>query len=426
MKRSSFTSLPPELTRIVAGAEVGTSYLAECVRSWRRAGFDVVSLNAQEIEAVARQGYEAECRPISGDRPTIDDFLAAIRASRASVAGIINADVLLVADPALLRIDGGGEDGMTLIERINIDPDSLRPNGQSCSGFDALVFATAPLSRIDQGEGFLFGHPWWDYWFPLAYAMAGGRLRTANTPVLFHLQHKQKWSREHFIANGRRTVSWLLRSQDKLPDDIVAEIRTFSNPGDLSEADLVIFGTWCFAKLRTMAKPIDVARPTSGSGSLGEFVALLGDPQHRALIGELNGAEARVLAADELIRAIDQISPVGEQRIPRCNEDARRIVDRAAWILGSRKATLSHFWALNIRSFKRFRRGQAVTSAPLRSVVRALGEAFFAIAGRVRRMTSGLKSDMSESTRASSTTPGDPAFFGRDRRRRLAARSTVL
>src|SRR5712672_3855222 len=110
-----YTSLPPELTRTIAGAEVGMSYLAECVRSWRRAGFDVVSLNgAQEIEAVVRQGYEAECRQISRERPTIDDFLAAIRASQASVAGIINADVLLIADSGLLRTAGDGEDGMTL------------------------------------------------------------------------------------------------------------------------------------------------------------------------------------------------------------------------------------------------------------------------------------------------------------------------
>ena len=46
-----YTSLPPEVTRIIAGTEVGAAYLAECVRSWRRAGFDVVSVNgAREID----------------------------------------------------------------------------------------------------------------------------------------------------------------------------------------------------------------------------------------------------------------------------------------------------------------------------------------------------------------------------------------
>lgn len=369
-----YTSLPPEVTRTIAGAEVGTAYLAECVRSWRRAGFDVVSLNgAQEIEAVVRQGYEAECRQISRDRPMINDFLAAIRASRAPVAGIINADVLLIADPGLLAIAGNGAGSMTLIERVNIDPVNLRPTGQSCSGFDALFFATAPLSRIDHGEEFLFGHPWWDYWFPLAYAAAGGRLRTLSVPVLFHLQHKQKWRQEHFVANGRKAISCLLRSQSSLPDDIVAQIRKFSKPGDLSASELELFGIWCFAKLRTMAEPIEGRRQTNSVDLLGELVELLDNPRSRLLIGELDNAEARVVAAGELVRAIDQMSHlVGEQHIVRSNEDARRVADQAACILGSRKATLSHFWALNIRSLKRVCRAQAVAFIPLRNAVKAL------------------------------------------------------
>src|SRR6202023_67699 len=98
-----YTSLPPEITRSIAGTEVGAAYLAECVRSWRRAGFDVISLNsAREIEALAGQGYAAEYLQVSRDRPAIDDFLTAIRGSQAALAGIINADVLLFAEPGLL------------------------------------------------------------------------------------------------------------------------------------------------------------------------------------------------------------------------------------------------------------------------------------------------------------------------------------
>jgi hypothetical protein len=347
-----YTSLPPKITRTIAGAEVGGAYLAECVRSWRRAGFDVVSLNgAHEIDGVIREGYEAEFHKISRDRPAIDDFLAAVRGSQASVAGIINADVLLIASPEFLRtaID---TNGMTLIERINIDPDSMRPTGRSCFGFDAIVFATEPLSRLDQGEEFLFGHPWWDYWFPLVYAAAGGRLRTLKAPVLYHLQHKQNWNREQYIANGRKTVRYLLRSKGGSPDDDLSEAREFSKPEEMSDVELQRFSSWCFAKLQTMSEPIAVREPTSGFDPLGEFVALLSDRQNRAFISELNDAETRLLAAAELRRPIARISQlIGQQHI-RTDEDARCVADLAACILASRKATLMHFWALNVRSLK--------------------------------------------------------------------------
>jgi hypothetical protein len=354
-----YTSLPPAVTRIIAGAEVGSAYLAECVRSWRRAGFDVVSLNGtHEFDEVVRRGYEVDCRKVSRDRPAIDDFLAAIRASQAPVAGIINADVLLVADPCLLKIAVDSADCMTLIERINIDSDSLRPTGQSCFGFDAFIFATAPLARIDPEAEFLFGHPWWDYWFPFAYVAAGGKLRIINAPVLFHLQHPLKWKQAYFNANGRKVISCLRRTKGSLPDDIRADIGKFSRPDDVSEAELGGFGSRCFAKLRAMAEPIEIRRQAGASRLLGEFVALLDEPQTRAFLGELDNAEARLLAVSELSRLIGQMSHVvGDEPIGSI-ADARRVAERAAQILASRKASLSHFWALNVRSFRRWWRVQ--------------------------------------------------------------------
>jgi hypothetical protein len=351
-----YTSLPPEVSRTIAGAEVGAAYLAECVRSWRRAGFDVVSLNgADEIDRVVRQRYELEYQTISGDRPAIDDFLQAIRRSQASVAGIINADVLLMADPELLRIVVDTH-GMTLMERINIDPDSPRPTGRSCSGFDAFVFATAPLSRIDQGDEFLFGHPWWDYWFPFAYAAAGGRLRLVKAPVLFHLEHQQKWKHEHHVGNARKTVQCLLRLNGGLPDDLLAEMRKFPRPEDMSEAELGRFGSLCFAKLRTMAEPIEIRRPARDSSPLGELIALLNDSSNRDWIGELDQAEARLRAAVES---------------------------------SSRKAVLLQFWRLNVRAFKRRHDALSAADIPPLNAMRAAAQAFAAIAKRARSIALG-------------------------------------
>jgi hypothetical protein len=348
--------LPPRVSRTIAGAEVGMAYLAECVGSWRRAGFEVVSLNgASEIDAV-RQGHQIECLRVAGERPSIQDFISVVRASQARIAGIINADVLLFADPGLLKVVVAKEDGMTLIERINVDAASLRPTGQSCSGFDVFIFATAPLSRMDPSEEFLFGHPWWDYWFPLAYVAAGGALRKIDAPALFHLQHEQKWRPEHFIANGRKIIRCLLRSQGSLPDDVFAEIRKFSGIGDIGEAELERFGTWCFAKLRAIAEPIELSRLANSSSLLTEFVTLLEDPEKRALMGELNGAEGRVLLAGELVGVVEQVWRWVGGRPARSGEEAPRLARFAASALASRKGTLLHFWRLNIRSFQRLAR----------------------------------------------------------------------
>src|SRR5712675_2276946 len=91
-----YTSLPPAAMRQLAGAEVGQAYLAHCVNSWRKADFDVISLNSvEEIEALSRIGFDVELRQISGNRPTISDFFDKIRDSGSSVAAIINADVFL-------------------------------------------------------------------------------------------------------------------------------------------------------------------------------------------------------------------------------------------------------------------------------------------------------------------------------------------
>ena len=42
-----YTSIPPAMTRIVQGEEVGPTYQNACIDSWKEAGFKVVSLNCE-------------------------------------------------------------------------------------------------------------------------------------------------------------------------------------------------------------------------------------------------------------------------------------------------------------------------------------------------------------------------------------------
>jgi hypothetical protein len=370
--------------RQLAGIEVGKDYLAECVQSWRRADFDVVSLNsAEEIEAVSRLDLDVELRRISGSRPTIAEFLGTIRASESPVAAIINADVFMANHSGLLNaVAERGAGCMIMLERINIEPSSLRPTGQSCNGFDAFIFHTEPLARIGLDFEFLFGQPWWDYWLPLAYAAAGGKLMKVKDPILFHLDHPQKWNQGQWIANGQKTVRYFLRSSGELPEEFAAEIAKFAESSDLSEDKLGPFSHWCFAKLRAMAEVIPPPQRPDSHASLSAFVGFLDNPNSRSLVDELNEAHARLAAMKEIVdaslsiwgAAVEVCNSFGDKQLeyssssavrgnqpsdlhqhtplsgnPISNyEDLLQTIAAGNRIMSSRKAILARFVGLNV------------------------------------------------------------------------------
>jgi hypothetical protein len=87
---SNSTSLPPKIERLAGGRKLGAMYQRECIASWRRLGFDVVSLNSRaEIEALLPLGYEVTFKEVAASPPQINDFLAVIKEELAAVAGII-------------------------------------------------------------------------------------------------------------------------------------------------------------------------------------------------------------------------------------------------------------------------------------------------------------------------------------------------
>src|ERR1700674_1196385 len=398
MRIPLYTSLPPRSTRRIANVELGHSYLMECVRSWKRAGFDVVSLNsAREIDELTDIGYDIEFREVGDERPRIRDFLEAIRESEDPVAGIINADIFLADNPDLLTsVLHHTASGMVFFERINIDPFSLRPTGRSCNGFDTFIFATAPLLRIDLDCDLLFGEPWWDYWFPLAYASVGGRLMATGAPLTFHLDHVQNWRQAQWTTNGRKTVRYLLQSTGVLSQEFVARIRPFAGATDISDATLGPFAHWCFAWLRETAETIKLMPRPSNDSPLPSLVASLNSPDVRDLVGELNEAQAAIIDLKEregtakattreitnetttettsgptretareqprdeshssealrnlvarLYGELERISLTLSGTKIRSDDEALRTVTDGARILTSRRANLRHFLALN-------------------------------------------------------------------------------
>ena len=208
-----YTSLPLRSERLAAGRELGAVYQRECIASWRRLGFDVVSLNAcAEIEALLLLDYEVTFKEVATSPPRIGDFLAVIKEKPAAVAAIINADCMMVAnDAAISLVVQSAKQGLVLVERLNIGADDVKATGVSCCGFDLLLFAKQVLDGLESDREISIGTPWWDYWFPISYHLAGGQLFSAPAPLLLHLDHPHSWSWENWLTHGQQMHDSLAR-----------------------------------------------------------------------------------------------------------------------------------------------------------------------------------------------------------------------
>jgi hypothetical protein len=257
-----YTSLPPRIERVAVGRKLGAMYQRECVASWRRLGFDVVSLNGRaEIEALLPLGYDVTFKEAAASPPRINDFLAVIKEEPAAVAGIINADCMIVAnDPAISLVVHSAEQGLVLVERLNIGADDLRATGASCYGFDLILFAKHVLNSLEFDTEITIGTPWWDYWFPLAYQSAGGELFSAPAPMLMHLDHPLGWSREIWLAHGRKMHDSLARKCKSVSSFPFVK---YDQTNELSDSEVCEFATAAFQWLKTAPCVIAMVDPSA-------------------------------------------------------------------------------------------------------------------------------------------------------------------
>lgn len=99
------TSVPPVFSRKdrKTGEELGTRYLASCIDSWRKNGFQPLSINRfDEVDAINRLGL-IDCLGVSNDEayfpnrfgPSLGAILDTV--SSAEAVGIVNADIYMLS-----------------------------------------------------------------------------------------------------------------------------------------------------------------------------------------------------------------------------------------------------------------------------------------------------------------------------------------
>jgi hypothetical protein len=200
-----YTSVPPKTHRLQNGAEVGALYQRQCIDSWRTAGFSIVSVNsASEANQVRALGLPIDVETVNTPgRPYIAEILELAAAQPTRLCGIVNADCKIIGPPKLSEILLRHVDGGVLLgERVDIDADTDMPMPGTCGGFDAFFFESTSVKNIDD-RYYRIGDPWWDYWFPLEFAMLGLSVQRIGMPFLSHLYHSPAWNREAWIENGQ-------------------------------------------------------------------------------------------------------------------------------------------------------------------------------------------------------------------------------
>lgn len=189
-----------------------------CVRTWLRAGFEVVSINPGaevcELEhhfpevcfiPVQRDGREFFGKPL----PYIEDMLAALRDSGAEIVGIVNADIALCHEGnfrAFVLEHARG--GLLFGPRVDIASIDAQVASLYRRGFDYFFFDAECLPDI-AGSGFCMGAPWWDIFIPQACLAAEMAVRMNLSPVAYHLDHDMQWSVLDFYRMGLRCAQLL-------------------------------------------------------------------------------------------------------------------------------------------------------------------------------------------------------------------------
>lgn len=280
------TSIPPQPSRMARGKETGPAYIAQCLESWRRAGFGVLSINpASEIDALQALALPVNVQKAEASGlPPIAELVAAASSSGCQLAGILNADchILPFVDlkSNLFRRSRGR---MLLCERIDRDAHSLLPLPETYGGFDGFFFDPQAISGSALAEcdpGFRLGDVWWDFWFPCLAMGQGLEVGRLMQPVLGHLNHAFRWNPEVYAANRDRFAGCLA----KLGGQALArpELTAFAGTmGQVAKHDPANFALITRRWLRNSSDCRELALQDYPASLAEEYLALLQSRRHQ-------------------------------------------------------------------------------------------------------------------------------------------------
>jgi glycosyltransferase involved in cell wall biosynthesis/tetratricopeptide (TPR) repeat protein/GT2 family glycosyltransferase len=196
----------------------------KAIESWKKLGFNVVSLNCkQEIEMLQQSFPDVQFvqarRNAKGTlgKPYVyfDDFLEFFKDIDSEICGIVNSDIYLVHDEGIISfIRKESKNSMVYGSRVEIE--SLNDlNGKFYDdGFDFFFFHKSFLSCFPKSETFI-GVTWWDFWAPLILALEGVKIKQLVSPFAYHISHPNRWDEKQWVYMGRHISDYLYRQRCK-------------------------------------------------------------------------------------------------------------------------------------------------------------------------------------------------------------------
>jgi hypothetical protein len=192
-----------------------------------------------------------------------------------------------------------------MLERVNINPNSLLPTGKACLGFDAFFFNKTHASRLTIDPELAVGQPWWDYWFPIEFAFSGIKLLRPQSPLIFHLDHEQGWSQARWLHYGRKFTTRFSGMDGTRNSSFSAGLQEFIDSGSIERDDLGGLADWLFNWLQNNA---EFLKPSQDDAACDLFGRIL------CAITNFDGMHATTLALAQARRELAVSRAQLEQR----------------------------------------------------------------------------------------------------------------
>ena len=184
------------LTSISPRHHIGEAQL-DAVKSWIKAGFEVVSINAPEEIAVLKDQYPVkfvEChRTMRGlfkaPYVPISAFIDYAKEHKLEQVMLINSDIFLVGK--IEHYWQKASEGLVFSNRY--DHDNFENPKRYDLGFDVFIINQSFYHVITQSM-FSMGQTWWDYWLPYRFIKENIPVYLVKEALFFHQLHPVQYS----------------------------------------------------------------------------------------------------------------------------------------------------------------------------------------------------------------------------------------
>lgn len=192
----------------------------KAVESWKKAGYEVVSLNApEEIEQLKEfkgvkfiSTHRHNKQMFGKPYVTISAIIDYLKEAKSKHSLIINSDIIINdADGITEDLKKRSEEGIIVMNRVDFD--KVFEDGKIYElGFDGFYINEKHLETFPQSI-LCLGQCHWDYWLPYTATVKGVKLIRLKEKYIFHKKHNVQYSANDWVRTAEifRSETGLLK-----------------------------------------------------------------------------------------------------------------------------------------------------------------------------------------------------------------------